>query len=177
MPAVPKILHFFIAAKDQTASVAGTIKQWADKNLGWQIFVWCDAATLGANHVVASAKATNVEIKTVDPNAATGAGVGAGPASPAVRYQTLAKYGGCYLDTDVQPGDPLPALSVDNGEVLIARATPSRPDEIDALACVPGPEVEHIASFLNQNLCQFSEAAITQHSKALPNQYVRPGNC
>ena len=33
------------------------------------------------------------------------------------------------------PGDPMPALSVDNGEVLIARATPSRSDEINALAC------------------------------------------
>ena len=135
------------------------------------------AMPLGANHVLASAKATNVEIKTVDPNAATGAGGGAGPASAAVRYQTLAKYGGCYLDTDVQPSDPMPALSVDNGEVLIARATPSRPDEIDALAGVPGPEVEHIANFFNQNLCQFSEAAISLHSKALPSQFVRPGIC
>src|SRR5579862_1274457 len=137
MPEVPKILHFITTAKSQTAETASRIKRWITCNPGWKAFVWCEPSSLGSNHAVASAQDPNVELKTIDPNTVPGAQPNLAASSDVLRYQILAKHGGCYLDSDEEPGDPLPSLAVSPYAALFAPAIPGKPRD-RAIACVVG---------------------------------------
>jgi Glycosyltransferase sugar-binding region containing DXD motif len=144
MPEVPKIFHFMTSAKSATAETAATIKSFVAKNPGWKAWVWCDQASMGANHAVFSAKDPNVEVKPIDTNVAglAPAPVTApsyGATSDVLRYQILLQNGGCYVDSDAEPGDPMPNLTVSADSALFAPAKPGRPRDT-AIACVIGSQ-------------------------------------
>src|SRR6516165_4534519 len=113
MHEVPRVLHFIVMNSSMTAATAALIERWVTRNPGWTAYVWCDPATLGANHAVVAAQAPNVQVRVIEVNAVPGTvSVSHAAASDALRYLILQNHGGCFIDTDVEPGDPLPALSV-----------------------------------------------------------------
>ena len=150
MPEVPKLMHFVTKKPSQksastnhpietSAEMATRVKRWVNKNPGWKALIWCDPADMGQNHAVAAAQDPNVEVKSIDVNAVPGSPTNPDAAADALRYQILLKHGGCYIDSDVEPGDPLPALNVSDSSALFARATPSGPRNT-AIACTIGSQ-------------------------------------
>jgi hypothetical protein len=159
MPEVPKIFHFITSAKNATAETAATIKRFVAKNPGWKAWVWCDQASMGANHAVLSVQDPNVEVKPIDTNVAPGLTLAPAPviapnygaASDALRYQILFQNGGCYVDNDAEPGDPLPALTVNSDSALFVPGKIGGPREA-AIACVIG----------SQRVKQLGQTAVVQ---------------
>lgn len=175
MPEVPKIFHFVTTAKSATADTAARIKRWVAKNPGWKAMVWCDPATMGANHAVASAQDPNVEVKPIDANAVPGASTSTSATSDTTRLTILQKYGGCYVDTDVEPGAPVPSLSVSDTSALWVRGTPGK-GRVPAIACSIGGQ--RIKSLLTQtvtsNSAQPEKQATLTLDAELPDQCFNP---
>ena len=175
MPEVPKIIHFITSAKTASAQTAARIKRWVAKNPGWKAIVWCDPATMGANNAVLSAQNPSVEVKPIDVNAApiplgccSGADrTGFAASSEVLRYQILLKNGGCYFDSDLEPGDPLPpTLTVSADTALFATAKPGGPRDA-AVACVAGSH--RIQQLGQQAVVQCQAAAASPAPAANPS--------
>jgi len=97
MHEVPRVLHFIVMNSSMTAATAALIERWVTRNPGWTAYVWCDPATLGANHAVVAAQAPNVQVRIIDVNAVPGTvSVSHAAASDALRYLILQNHGGCY---------------------------------------------------------------------------------
>jgi hypothetical protein len=177
MPEVPKVFHFVTTAQSATAGTASRVKRWVAKNPGWKAIVWCDPATMGANHAVASAQDPNVEVKPIDANSAPGASTSTSSASDTTRLAILQKYGGCCVDTEVEPGDPLPTLSVSDTSALWVRATPGK-QRNPAIACTIGSQ--RIKSLLTQtvtaNTTQLDKQAAVALDAELPDKCFNATN-
>jgi hypothetical protein len=132
---------------------------------------------MGANHAVASAQDPNVEVKPIDLNTVPGAAPAPGTTSDAVRYQILLKHGGCYLDNDVEPGDPMPSLTVSPDSALFAPASPGGPRE-SAIACVIGSHriQQLIQAVAVQPKAEAPAVALSSDDLGVV-QYVRGTNC
>lgn len=108
-PNLPSILHFVWVGGRAPASVEARIRTWADLNPGCVIVLWDDHAIVGLAEAEASADLA--ELLEAAPNAAALSDVG--------RFAILNRFGGIYLDSDMEACRPIaPLLSYPNGFVV-----------------------------------------------------------
>jgi mannosyltransferase OCH1-like enzyme len=108
------------------------LQNWVTLNRGWKVHLWYNSKTLDnmARYKMARLKKDYSNISYMDSNAATDMLVGLndmfinelfvkhpnyGAASDILRVAILIKHGGLYLDTDVDPGNPLGTLVAPHG--------------------------------------------------------------
>ena len=172
MPEIPKVLHF-VTDSSSSATTAATIKSWATKNPDWKVNVWCNSQSMGQNHAVAGGQAPNVEVKPIDPNLVPGTSTSTSSSSSSdvMRLAILSKYGGCAIDTDVLPADPLPSLNASDNTALWVPAKPGKQRRA-AMACTIGSQ--RVRSLLAQTITSNSVAL---ERSAMPQDTDLPDHC
>ena len=106
---------------------------------------------MGQNHAAAGAQDANVEVRPIDPNLVpnTPTTTACAADSDLMRLALLNKFGGLAIDTDVEPGQPLPALNATDSTALFVPAKPGKPRDA-AIGCTIGSQ--RVASLLTKTL-------------------------